>query len=168
MAESDDDTLHAAVRDLSAADPGRRAAAAERLAHAGTLTGDAVVAVVLACGDDDDTVREWAVAALEDAGAPPEAVIPDLASLAAASPPLVAYWAITLLGRTGQAAATAVDTLAKCIASKDLAVAQRAAWALGKIGPRAAAAVSALRDATARGDERLTRLAAEAIAAIGA
>jgi HEAT repeat protein len=168
MAESGDEIVRTAGTELAAADPARRAAAAERLCHAGEQAAAEAVALVRACGDADDTVREWAVAALEEFGPPPASLIPDLEPLASADDPLVAYWAITLLGRSGQAAATAVDTLAKCIASKDLAVAQRAAWALGKIGPPAAAAVSALRDATARGDERLTRLAAEAIAAIGA
>ncbi|MFM7183878.1 MAG: HEAT repeat domain-containing protein [Planctomycetota bacterium] len=168
MADDGNAAVSAAIGDLADPDPARRAAAAERLCQAGERARSASVDLVRACGDADESVREWAVAALEAIGPPPPTLVPGLAELATARSQLVAYWAITLLGRSGKDAATVLETLTQCVASTDLAVAQRAAWALGRIGPAAAAAVSALRDAASRGDERLTRLATESIAAIGA
>jgi HEAT repeat protein len=123
---------------------------------------------VKACGDGDDQVREQAVAALEELGAPPADSVGELTMLAAATDPLTAYWAITLLGRSGEAAASAVatlsDRLGPAVAPE---VAQRAAWALGRIGPAAAAAAAALRVAAASSDPRLARLAGEALAQVG-
>ena len=126
------------------------------------------VPLVRACGDADDAVREQAIGALEDLGAPPIASLPELIELAAASEPLVAYWAITLLGRSGEDAAAAVDVLAAALApGSDAAVAQRAAWALGRIGPAAATVAVPLRAAAASSDPRLARLAGEALSALG-
>lgn len=153
---------------LRSADADERAAAAEQLCHAGGAAAAAALDLVQACGDADDRVREWAVAALEDLGPPPAELTGQLIDLVADRDPLVAYWATTLLGRVGQDAATAVPALVKCLESAaDLSVRQRAAWALGKIGPAATAARDALGRAAGDADPRLARLAAEAIAAIG-
>jgi HEAT repeat protein len=156
------------VADLVAGDADRRAEAAEALCRAGAAASAAVVPLVRACGDEDDRVREWAVAALEDIGPPPDGLSAQLAELVASTDALVAYWAATLLGRSGRNAASAVTALAGCLASSaDVSVRQRAAWALGKVGPAARAARDALQKAAADADPRVARLAREAVEAIG-
>ena len=160
------------ARRLAAAAAADRVAAAELLARAGDAAAPAAVPLVTACGDDDDQVREWAVAALEDLGAPPLQSLAALTGLVSSPHPLVAYWATTLVGRLGQDAASATTALVTALESApDPAVRERAAWALGRIGPAAAAAHGPLEraatNAAARGDQRLARLATEAVAAIG-
>jgi HEAT repeat protein len=156
--------LTARLATAAAAD---RADAAERLCRLGEEAAPAAVPLVRGCGDDDDQVREWAAAALEELRSPPAAARDELIALVTAEHPLVAYWAVTLLGRLGAEAAAAVPALTECLGPRsDPAVAQRAAWALGRIGPAAAAAVTPLRAAAGRGDPRLERLATEALAAI--
>ena len=49
---------------LASANADERAAAAEKLAQAGPAAQAAVVPLVQACGDADERVREWSVAAL--------------------------------------------------------------------------------------------------------
>jgi HEAT repeat protein len=157
------------VERLSWPDAEARASAAEALCRAGESASSAATALVAACGDDDDGVREWAAAALEELGAPPSEQIAELIPLAAAGHPLVAYWAVTLLGRGGEAASSAVSTLEACLApGKAIEVRQRACWALGKIGPAAASARAALAVAAADSDPRLSRLAGEALALLPA
>ncbi len=156
------------VTTLASGDAGQRAEAAELLCRAGAAAGAAAVPLIRACADDDDQVREWAVAALEELGPPPAGSTPALGELAAAGHPLVSYWAITLLGRSGQDAASAATVLAGCLKAADLSVAQQAAWALCRIGPAAGAARDALRAAAASSDPRLARLAGEALDSAGA
>ena len=172
-----DDANHpdvaALARRLTAADAADRAEAAELLARAGAAAAAVVVPLVTACGDEDDQVREWAAAALEELGPPPVGAIAALEGLVPAADPLVAYWATTLLGRTGQDAASATTVLVTALESApDPAVRERAAWALGRIGPAAAAARGTLERvaaaAASRGEQRLARLAQDAAAAIGA
>ena len=152
---------------LADVDVERRVAAAEKLSQAGKVAAGAAVPLVKACGDTDERVREYAVAALEDLGPPPQDAIASLTALVKEVDPLTAYWAVTLLGRAGQDAETAVAVLADCIDSgADLSVRQRAAWALGKIGPAAKAASEALGRAAGNTDVRLARVAKEAIEAI--
>jgi HEAT repeat protein len=163
---TDIDTL---VTRLAAADADARADAAERLCRAGDDARVAAVPLVRACGDADDRVRDWAVAALEELGPPPAADVPTLTTLAGERHALVAYWAVTLLGRSGKDAAAATPALAACLAqAPDPAVTERAAWALGKIGPAAAAARPALEQAAGAPDPRLARLAKQALESIGA
>jgi HEAT repeat protein len=155
------------IEHLSAPDAEARATAAEALCRAGESAASAATALVAACGDDDDSVREWAAAALEDLGPPPSGQIADLIPLATADHPLVAYWAVTLLGRGGEGAASAVPALEACLApGKAIEVRQRACWALGKIGPAAASARAALTAAVSDADPRLARLAGEALAGL--
>ena len=72
---SDLDTLTAKLR---AADPGARLDAAERLCRMAEAAAPAAADLVRACGDADEQVREWVVAALEGLGPPPEATVPAL------------------------------------------------------------------------------------------
>jgi len=169
MSGSENSSPTALIAQLASTNPDERAEAAELLCRAGTAAVAATLPLVEACGDDDSRVREWAVAALEELGAPPAAIIDHLADIATGPEPLGAYWAATLLGRAGQNAAAAVPALATCVASaKDTAVRERAAWALGKIGRAAVSARESLKLAVTQGkDSRLARLATEALAAIG-
>lgn len=168
MTTDDRPDIPGLVAGLQAADAATRIDAAERLCRAGSAAAAAAVELVRACGDDDDQVREWAAAALEELGPPPREALPALLPFLDAAEPLGAYWSATLLGRAGQAAATAVPHLADRLGTAgDIAVRQRIAWALGKIGPAAAAARPALAKAAADPDQRLARLAADALAAIG-
>jgi HEAT repeat protein len=168
MTDRETTDIRGSIEQLAAGDADRRAEAAEMLCRAGSSAAQAAVPLVRACADDDDRVREWAVAALEELGPPASSVLPQLIELAASGHPLVAYWATTLLGRSGHDAAKAVPILVKSLESAgDAAVAQRAAWALGKIGPAAAGARAALEKAAGGADPRLARLAREALDAIG-
>jgi HEAT repeat protein len=152
---------------LASTDADARAAAAESLGQMATDAAPAAVSLVEACRDADDRVREWAVAALEDLGPPPEDAVKPLTLLVGDKNPLAAYWAATLLGRCGEGAASAADALAKAVDSGvDAAVRERAAWALGQIGPAASAARGVLEKAAASADERLARLAQAALAAM--
>ena len=156
------------VEELASPDPGARAAAAEALCHAGEAARPAAAALVAACADGDETVREWIVAALEELGPPVETDLGALVPLVGSPEPLVAYWAATLVGRQGSAAAPAVDALvARLEGAGPIDVRQRAAWALGQIGAPAAKARPALEAAAGGDDPRLARLASEALAALG-
>ena len=73
--------------------------------------------LVWAAADEDETVREWAVAALEAMGAPHEADAPDLAQIVGGDGGDAAYWAATLLGRLGPRAAGSVPQLAAALTS---------------------------------------------------
>jgi HEAT repeat protein len=168
MSEPAGADAHRLGEQLAATDTEQRAEAAELLSRAGEEASAAAVPLVIACGDADERVREWAVAALEDLGPPPGTAIAPLTALVNNPDPLVAYWAVTLLGRSGQDAATAVAVLAACVESGvSVSVRQRAAWALGKIGPAATAARATLERAAGQGDERLARLARESLVSIG-
>ena len=153
---------------LTHADPAERSRAAEQLSRLGPDAGPAAVALVRACGDPTEEVREWIVAALEKIESPSAANVEDLASLTADENADAGYWAATLLGRLGEEAAPAVAALARAVSGDvAMAVRQRAAWALGKIGPAAAPAVESLREAATEDDARLARLARRAIDEIG-
>lgn len=155
------------IANLTSADAEARAAAAEALGQMAADAAPAAVALVEACRDDDDRVREWSVAALEDVGPPAEDAVKPLTLLVGDKNPLAGYWAATLLGRCGEGAASAVGALAKAVDSgADSSVRQRAAWALGQIGPAASAACGVLEKAAGDADERLARLAKAALAGL--
>lgn len=152
---------------LESSDTAERCQAAEELSRLGEEARPAAVALVRACDDPSEEVREWAVAALEEIGSPFDTDLPALASLLSKGSSDVAYWAATLLGRSKDAAAPAVPALARALAtSPHQAVRQRAAWALGAIGPAASAARMDLDQATASADPRLADLARVAIRSI--
>ncbi len=120
--------------ELASSDAARRAAAAERLALLAEGAAEAAVALAQAAGDEEEIVREWAVAALEACGPPPAGAREALVALLDSPSLDVAYWAATLLGRLGQLAAVADRALARSAAdSPHAAVRRRAAWALERI-----------------------------------
>ena len=154
---------------LDDSDVAARAQAAEQLCRLGEAARPAATALVQACSDASEDVREHAVAALEELGSPAAADLDTLTELAGHEQDSVAYWAVTLLGRAGEGAQAAVSELVRALASHPAAsVRQRAAWALGKIGPAASAALDDLRAAATADDPRLVRLAQRAIDQIGA
>ena len=154
--------LSSLIAALSDNNADNRAQAAEQLAVLGTDAQPAAVALVLACGDEAEEVRQWATSALEQLGPPEASDAEPLTSLIDAKSSDVGYWAATLLGRLKSA--SSVDALAHAVAgSPHLSVRQRAAWALGEIGSAAIAAVPNLQKAAADPDPRLAWLAQEAI-----
>ena len=140
-----------------------RSAAADELMHMGKHADAAAVALVRACGDDSEEVRECAIAALEGMGPPREEDISHFVELLRDDQSAVGYWAATLLGRLTERATPAVSSLASGLgdAHSDT-VRERCAWALGEIGPGASNAVLALQSVSS-GDSRLSRLASRAL-----
>jgi HEAT repeat protein len=158
------DDLSTAIAELSSPDAECRAAAAQRLVQAGPEVRGAAVPLARAAGDDDEQVREWVVAALEELGPPAADDLPALISLLEDSRSDVVYWAATLLGRLGTAAVPAVARLTQVLDSGRVTVVrQRAAWALGEIGPQADGARAALERAAAGDDARLARMSRRAL-----
>lgn len=89
------------------------------------------------CGSEDQELRDWSVAALEQLGPPPESELQRLTELAASPQELVAYWAWTLVGRLGADAQPALAILSKlATATKSDVVQRRADWAVNKIANR--------------------------------
>lgn len=146
-----------------------RAAAAEGLAHLEAAAQPAAIQLALATADADESVRQWATAALESLDAPAAEDLPQLEKLLANPRLDVAYWAATLLGRLGPAAAPAVTALANSLETHaEVAVRERCALALGQIGPSAACALTALQRVGADPRPHLSRLAKQAIQQISA
>ncbi|MEQ8790619.1 MAG: HEAT repeat domain-containing protein [Pirellulaceae bacterium] len=152
------------IQDLTATDAAVRAAAAEQLAQQASTAQDAAVALVVATGDSDETVAEWAVSALEGLGAPHADDQQRIGELLASPLESTAYWAATLLGRLGGDAAPSVAALIGPLErSPHASVRQRAAWALGEIGAAALPASDALRACAEDSDPRLSQLARRAL-----
>jgi len=153
--------------DLCGADLCRKLAAARALSEMGEGAAEAGAELVQAVADENEDVREWSVAALEEMGPPPYSALPSLTNLLKDASD-VAYWAATLLGRLEAEAAPAVGELSLALqADRPLAVRQRVAWALGEIGSGARDALPALQQAAEDSDPRLARLAAQSIERIG-
>jgi HEAT repeat protein len=156
--------LPSLIMELESPDPGKRAAAAQRLAGLAEDARLASVPLVRAVADQHEQVREWATEALELIGAPPASEVGALTLLLSHGSSDVAYWAATLLGRCGEAAAPAAHDLAAVVGSdRDTAVRQRVAWALGRIGHASQPVLEALARAAASTDRRLARLAQQAL-----
>ena len=147
---------------LGGGEAAARLAAAESLAQSGEEAQGAAVALVKACGTDNEAL-EWVVAALEGLGPPAHCDLAELTTLTAASNADVAYWAITLLGRAGDEARSSADALARSLGSTTASVQQRAAWALGQIGADSPVVRAALEKAAGASDARLASLSREAL-----
>jgi HEAT repeat protein len=158
---TDTDSL---VADLKSTEAEIRATAAEQLCRLEEGAREAALPLVMAAGDDDERVRDWAAAALEELGPPSTADVQSLENALADEHADRAYWAATLLGRLEGKAADSVGSLEKALTEHSVSqVRQRAAWALGKIGPEAGSAIAALQEAATSEDARLARLASRAI-----
>ena len=94
---------------LNSPDPAERSNAAEQLARLGPEARAAAVALVRACADEAEPVREWAVSALEELGPPSVSDLKELTFLLRDDNVDLAYWAATLLGRLGEEAAADDD-----------------------------------------------------------
>ena len=148
---------------LTNPDTAIRAQAAENLCLAGPDSVGAAIELVQACGDDE-SVQQWAVAALEELGPPDVEARQEILNLTKSTHPLVAYWAATLLGRLGPKASDCQTGLAEVLAkTTDLSVQERTAWALGKIGVSTEAAVKVLKQAATSANPRLARVAAQSL-----
>ncbi|MCA9122502.1 MAG: HEAT repeat domain-containing protein [Planctomycetaceae bacterium] len=159
--------VEALIASLAASDIAARREAAESLARLGAGAAPAAIPLVKACGDADEEVRNWAVAALEELPAPTASDAAALEEMINVDRLDVAFWATTLLGRMETSAASTVPTLAVAVANHpESVVQQRAAWALGRIGKPAAAAIPQLEAATASKDPRLARLASAALESV--
>jgi HEAT repeat protein len=137
--------------------------AAESLSLLGPEAAFAAVDLVGSCADEE-SVREYAVAALEGMGPPPDESIEGLISLLRHRHPLVLYWAVTLLGRTldrGVEVQKAVAMVARD--TSDRSVQQRAVWALGQMHPLLVETRNLLQTFQSSNDPRLARLATQAI-----
>ncbi len=123
------------INDLNSDQLAVRRRAAEQLAAAPDAA--AAVSLVRACGDADEQVREWAVAALEQLGPPDAADGPAILNLLTNANRDVRYWSATLLGRLGRLGASAVGPLGEAVENDpDSAVRQRAAWCWAKSVPQ--------------------------------
>jgi HEAT repeat protein len=121
------------VEHLKSPNAAKRAAAAEALCQLGSDARGAAVALALATADSNESVLEWASAALEDLGPPPVSTIDELATIVVGDQAGPAYWAATLLGRLGPAAKAAAPALAQATSGPWPEVRKRAAWAIEKI-----------------------------------
>ena len=122
------------LKQLQGSDLPAQIAAAETLASLAEEAQPAIVALVQHCGSDNEDLRNWCSASLEEIGAPTVAQIDELALLASSANSDVAFWAATLLGRAGPVASSATAILQD--RSNDAsapAVQRRAAWALHRI-----------------------------------
>ncbi len=159
-----DEQIKKLVTDLVDPSPSTRRRAAENLCRLGAESRCAAVPLVEATGDADETVREWATAALEDLGPPLPSDRDTLAKMANNANSDVAYWSITLLGRLGAEAADVAESLVRSLQEHSSAqVRQRAAWALGRIGNGRPEVLKALQAASRASDVRLARLAQSAL-----
>lgn len=156
--------LRSLVAALASTDVATRREAAESLARVEPDAVAVAVPLVEACGDRDEEVRNWVVAALEELPAPNASDLPALEGLVSRKNLDIAFWATTLLGRMEAAAASTVPTLAWAVVEHpELVVRERAAWALGKIGKPAADAIPQLEAAAASAHLRLARFATIAL-----
>lgn len=151
------------VRYIEAMEKGsaaERLEAVERLARAGEAAQPAVIPLVQLTSDADEQIREWATAALEELGPPPQNSVSQLAGLLHGLPS-TAFWAATLLGRLPSAPQSITMELVWALEEHpEPQVRQRAAWALGKL--HAEESLAALQRAAAGDDPRLSRLADQA------
>jgi hypothetical protein len=152
------------IHQLRSDDVKERARAAEEVCRAGLTSAEVTIELIRAA-DDDDSVSQWATAALEAIETPPPVTAAELARLVAADHEASAYWAATLLGRIGGEAVDSESSLAMAVTnSNHQAVKERAAWALARVGVTLDETKRSLQSAAASGTARLKRLAEQALA----
>ncbi|MBI1248574.1 hypothetical protein GC197_12135 [bacterium] len=157
-----------AIQALSGSDIPKRREAAEACAKNTGLTQAAIVPLCRCCQDEDEQVREWSNAALEESGPPAVDELPALVDLTKA-PESTAYWAVTLLGRLQSDGAAALPALVTLIEAPKTPteVLNRALWAIGQIGEGDQSVRSALEHAAQSENPRTSRLAVSALAKLG-
>lgn len=135
-----------ALHQLRTGDSASQAEAAEVLAGLGEGAQAAIPALVQYCGDADERVRNWCVAALEEVGPPARSQLADLTAMAQAADSDIAFWAVTLLGRAGTDAQDTIPVLLGRLQDHHVpTVQERAAWALGRIGQGSETVILALQ-----------------------
>jgi HEAT repeat protein len=126
--------VHKLIEQLAAQDATVRQQAAEKLATLEDAAAPAALALITCLQDTDETVREFANAALESLGPPEQQTVDQLEHLLSSPHADTAYWAATLLGRLENGAMSAVESLKTAAAEHPSPeVRKRATWALGKI-----------------------------------
>lgn len=156
--------LEQCVGRLKSESVAERAEAAETLCTAAPESSFAAAELVRACADEDESVREWVVGALESIEEPPANALEALEESCRSDNALVAYWAVTMMGRMGCAAKAKQDVIAQLLEnSKDLSVQEKAAWALGKMEADSSLARHALEQASHSENARLSRVANAAL-----
>ena len=151
------------LQQLLRGSPDERAVAAEHLAQQGAEAAYAACELTEACGDTG-AVSDWAVAALEQVGAPPSSAIESLVRMTQQENPLTVYWAVTLLGRAGPDAAVHQEVLVTLLQhSENLAVQEKAAWSLGRMRANSLEATQALQQAAQSPKNRLSRIATKSL-----
>ncbi|QGJ71819.1 HEAT repeat domain-containing protein [Planctomycetales bacterium 10988] len=146
-----------------------RSEAAKALAMSGIEAKPAAVPLVLAAGEEEESIREWAVAALEELGTPLAEDVEPLLDILIKSVKKTsqaskdqAFWAVTLLGR--RKSERALPHLAELLKSHpSMTVRQRIAWALGEYETLPDAAIEALHVAEKEANARLSYLAKRAL-----
>lgn len=157
--------LEVLIDSLSSEDPRVAASAAESLAQSSASIQSAAVPLSIAAGSEDESLCEWASAALESLGSPNESDLDALSDLVklyleAKAHPATAYWALTLMSRLGPTAATELGTIIQAAEfTGDASVKEKAVLCLGTIGSMAQAALPILNRLAADDSPRLSRLA---------
>ena len=99
------------IEDLQSSDLTIRRTVAESLSRIATEAASDAPALVSACRDDDEQVRDGSSPPLEDLPAPPSRCAEALSALLRDESTDVVYWATTLLGRMQADASPAVPNL---------------------------------------------------------
>lgn len=138
--------LETAIHQLRTGDVASQAEAAEALAGLGQGAQAAIPALVQYCGEMDEGVRNWCVAALEEVGPPARSHLAELTAMAQAADSDVAFWAVTMLGRAGADAQAAIPVLLERLEDRNApTVQERSAWALGRVGQGSEPVILALQ-----------------------
>lgn len=151
------------VSGLRSDDPAKRLAAAEYFSTAGDAVWGALPELLDALQFEDEAA-EYAVAALEEAGAPPVESLAIVESRLNGPGELTAYWSATLLGRAESNAVSSIPALCQLITeNKHSAATERGVWAIGRIGATTPEAIAVLQQCTKSSSPRMVRLATTAL-----
>ena len=138
-----------------------RVAQIESLAGDRKLNEEELSALLRATADSDESVRESAVAVLDDLAVHAD-YLPVLIKNVRADQIEPTYWSATLLGRLGPQAATAREVLVVCAEQhSEVACLERVLVVLGKIGGISSSALTRLAGLRDHPQPRVRRLYAE-------